>query len=199
MKVIGLTGGIASGKSTVSQILKSLCAYVVDADLLAHEIYENDTVLFQKLVETFGTSILSNDQQHIDRKKLGEIVFKDTEKRKLLESLVHPAVRKAILHKIKEAGKLNHQLCIVDAALLVETGFYKYYDGLIVVKATPEQQFQRLKLRNALSDEEIRERLNSQAPLEEKLKVADWVIDNSSTLDKTEKQVRDLYTLLSKI
>lgn len=195
MKVLGLTGGIASGKSTVSSIFKSLGAYVIDADKIAHQIYEEDPELVQKLVDSFGQEILIASSI-IDRDKLGKIVFNNPSKLKQLENLVHPAVRKKILHEIHEAGNKAYTLCLVDAALLVETGFYKYYDGLIVVQASPAQQRERLKARNELSEEEITKRMQAQSSLEEKLKVANWVIDNSGCLEDTRKQVQELYQKL---
>ncbi len=197
MKVVGLTGGIASGKSTVSSVFKKLGAYIIDADKVAHQIYDEDSELVQKITDLFGKEIFIPSTFIIDRDKLGQIVFKNSEKLKQLEALVHPAVRKKILHEIHEAGKQAYPLCIVDAPLLVETGFYKLYEGLIVLKALPEQQKKRLKERNELSDEEIMNRINAQAPLEEKLKVANWVIDNTGDLEKTKKQVEELYQKLS--
>lgn len=190
---MGLTGGIASGKSTVSATFKNLGAYIIDADKIAHQIYDEDSELVQNIIDLFGKEVLIPSTFIIDRDKLGQIVFKNPDRLKQLEVLVHPKVRKKILHEIHEAGKKNYDLCIVDAALLVETGFYKFYDGLIVVKAFPEQQKQRLKERNELSDEEIKNRIKSQAPLEEKLKVANWVIDNTGALEETKKQVEELY------
>lgn len=198
MKVIGLTGGIASGKSTISSIFKNLGAYVIDADHVAHEIYDDDSELLQKIIDLFGKDILVPSTFIIDRDKLGGIVFKNPEKLKQLEAVVHPAVRKRILHEIHEAGMKGFSLCIVDAALLVETGYYKYYDGLIVVKCPLEQQIERLKNRNNLSAPEIKERLAAQSPLEEKLKVANWVIDNSGSLEETQKQTTLLFQELQK-
>jgi len=193
MKVIGLTGGIASGKSSISKIFEKLGAYIIDADKLAHQIYDEDSKLVQKIIELFGKDILIPSTFIIDRDKLGEIVFKNHEKLKQLETLIHPAVRKKILYEIHEAGEKSYKLCIVDAALLVETGFYKFYDGLMVVKCSPEQQKERLKARNELNDKEIQNRINSQSPLEEKIKVSNWIIDNSHSLEETQKQVEKIY------
>lgn len=199
MKVIGLTGGIASGKSSISKMFEDLGAYIIDADKIAHQIYDENSELVQKIIEEFGKEILVPSTFIIDRDKLGQIVFKNPEKLKKLEALVHPAVRKQIQLKIHEAGNKGYNLCIVDAALLVETGFYKFYEGLIVVKCSPEQQKERLKSRSELSDEEIQNRINVQAPLQEKLKVANWVIDNSADLSNTQKQVEALYNTLTAI
>lgn len=198
MKVIGLTGGIASGKSIISSIFKNLGAYIIDADHVAHQIYDDDSELLQKIIDLFGKDILVPSTFIIDRDKLGEIVFKSPDKLKQLEAVVHPAVRKRILHEIHEAGNQGFNLCIVDAALLVETGYYKHYDGLIVVKCSPEQQIERLKNRNNLSEQEIKERIEAQSSLEEKLKVANWVIDNSGSLEETQKQTAILFQELQK-
>ncbi len=196
MKIIGLTGGIGSGKSTIAQFFKELGAVIIDADQIAHELYEKDPTITQTLIKKFGREILHFSHNKIDRKKLGEVVFADSEKRKELEVIIHPLIRLQIEKEIEEAKKNNPPLIIVNAALLVETGFYKLYDGLIVVQATAEQQIERVKKRDQLSEREIEQRLTSQLPLSEKIKLANWVIKNSGDLKETKKQVVTLFNQL---
>lgn len=197
MKVIGLTGGIGSGKSTISEFFKELGATIIDADRVAHQLYEKDPTITQTLIKKFGREILHFSHNKIDRKKLGEVVFADSEKRKELEVIIHPLIRLQIEKEIEEAKKNNPPLIIINAALLVETGFYKLYDGLIVVQASSEQQVERVKKRDRLSEREIEQRLTSQLPLSEKIKLANWVIENSGSLEETKKQVNSLFTQLS--
>ncbi len=196
MKVVGLTGGIGSGKSTVSVFFKNCGASVIDADQIAHQLLHTHPDVHQKLRETFGTSIFSPNGS-IDRRALGSLVFSDSSHRQRLESILHPLIRKVIQDTIENYRQSGSPLVLIDAALLVETGFYKNYDGLIVVKADERQQIERVKLRENLTEDEILQRISQQLPLLEKLKVADWVIDNSQSLDKTKNQVDNLYQSLT--
>lgn len=192
MKVIGLTGGIASGKSTVAAFFRELGATVIDADQIVHGLYDTEPQLAAQLSGLFGTNILDASQK-IDRKILGNIVFKDEAQRKKLEAIIHPLVRKRIQREIEKAREAGCRLCLVDAALLVESGLYKLYEGLIVVKASPELQIERLMKRSSLSPQDCERRLACQAPLEDKLKLADWVIYNDGSLENTQNQVQRLY------
>ncbi|MBF0491473.1 MAG: dephospho-CoA kinase [Deltaproteobacteria bacterium] len=195
MKVIALTGGMASGKSTVAKMFEALGAQIIDADRVVHTIYETDLELKKKVVSHFGTSIL-NSKQEIDRKKLGGLVFQNRDKRVWLEALIHPAVRKQIAEQIEKAKKQSIPLVIVEAALMVEAAYYKQFEGLILVRAKPELQKQRAKLRDQLSDEEIEKRLTAQTLDEKKAKVSNWIIENSGDLKATQKQVKSLFPVL---
>lgn len=196
MKVIGLTGGIASGKSTVCAYFKELGAKIIDADKVVHQLYVNDPALKAEIVSVFGTGILDKASQVINRSILGDLVFNNPVLKKKLEAMVHPRVRIKIREEIDMAKKQASPLCIVDAALLVESAWYKDFDGLIVVSADPEQQIERLMKRNNLDRAACLTRLSSQLPLDEKIKKAHWVIDNSHSLAETQKQVQELYPQL---
>ncbi len=197
MKTLGLTGGISSGKSTVCHYFKKLGAFIIDADLITHEIYENNTEIQNKILQAFGSKILNSKSKKIDRKILSKIVFQEAQKRKILENILHPAIGQKIQSEIEKAKKGGVKLCLVEAALLVETGSYKNYDALIVVKATPAQQIERLKKYKRLEEDEAKQRLAAQLSLEEKLKLATYVIDNSHSLENTQKQVQALYEKLT--
>ena len=195
VKIIGLTGGIASGKTTVAKLFEALGATVIDADAVTHSLYEKRLDLVKSLSEAFGKEILT-PLGKIDRLKLGALVFADASHRKKLETLVHPIIREEIQNQIEEAKRKNPPLILVEAALLVETGYYKQWDGLIVVKANPHHQEERLMQRNSFSSEEAKERIGVQISLADRLKAAHWVIDNSGSLEETERQVKDLYQKL---
>jgi dephospho-CoA kinase len=191
--VIGLTGGIGSGKSTVSQFFQQCGAVVIDADKIAHQIYEHHPELVETLFKKFGDGIGDSQSKKIDRSRLAAIIFADEAKRKELEALTHPLIRNDIQMQIEKAHRLKAPLVLVDAALLVETGYYQTFDGLIVVKSEQEQQIFRIKNRDGLPPEEILQRIAAQMPLSEKLKVADWVIDNSGEVLETKKQVEKIF------
>ena len=197
MKVIGLTGGIGSGKSTVAQFFKDLGARVIDADSIAHQIFDLHPELASLLSQKFGREILDPATGGIDRRRLGALVFSDSVKRKELEALTHPPIRKEIDRLIEEARAAGAPLTLVDAPLLVETKYYRSFDGLIVVKADVEQQIQRILSRDTLSHDEISSRIASQLPLVEKVRVANWVIDNSADLQATQRQVQQLFKELT--
>ncbi len=190
---VGLTGNIASGKSNAGRVFTELGAHVIDADAIAHEVLAPNTEGHQKVVEAFGKDILDSGGS-IDRRRLGEIVFSDPEKRELLNRLVHPRVRAEIVRRIAELEQNNRTgIIIVDAALMVETGSYKLYDFLVVVTCDPALQLVRVMSRDGLSVEEARARMAAQLPAEEKVKVADYTIDTSGTLRQTREQIETVY------
>jgi len=196
-RVVGLTGGIGSGKSTVGRMLESLGAHVIDADRIAHNLYDSDPDLTDELQGLFGKDIVDPESGKIDRKALGSLVFADPEKRERLESYLHPKIRERIQREIDSAkSKSPLPLIVVEAALMVETGYYKNFDGLIVVKAEPHDQKARISKRDGATEDEVSRRMATQASLSEKLKEATWVIDNSGTLEETRKQVERLYETL---
>ena len=190
---VGLTGNIASGKSRAALIFTELGAHTIDADLVVHELLASGTKTYSKIVEAFGEQIL-DEAREIDRKKLGQIIFFDPEKRLVLNQLTHRDVGVEILRRIFELEQAcSSGIIIVDAALMVETGGYKMYDRLIVVTCDPALQISRLMSRDRLSEIEARARMNSQMPIEEKLKLADYTIDTSGTLKQTRDQVEAIY------
>ncbi len=191
MKRIGITGGIASGKSAVAGMLRELGFRVIDADRVGHEVIEPGTPAYDEIVREFGASVVGADGR-IDRGKLGAIVFADAEKLGRLNNIVHPRVEEEMVRQFAEWEKSDvKDAAFVEAALLVEAGYQKNLDGLVVAWCKPEQQVERLIARG-LSEVEARRRIASQMPVEEKLKFATVKIDCSGTLEETRRQVEEL-------
>jgi len=190
---VGLTGNIATGKSYASLKFDQLGAHVIDADRIVHELITCGTKTHKKIVQEFGDEILCSDGS-IDRKVLGNIVFGDSEKRCLLNGLTHPEVGAEILRKIFQLEQISARgIVIVEAALMVESGSCDKYHRLIVVSCDSALQISRLIDRDNLSIEEAKARIDSQMPIEEKLKLADYSIDTSGTLRQTQDQVEAIY------
>ncbi len=188
---LGLTGGIASGKSSVAAMLRELNFTVLDADALAHQLMEPGQPAYEEIIKEFGPAI-APDGRRIDRSKLGAIVFADRGKLDRLNAIVHPRVRDAMLQKFaawQRAGDRN--IVFVEAALLVEAGFEKQLDGLVVTWCTPEQQLQRL-LTRGLTETEAQRRIASQLDTDAKLRHGKYKIDTSGTLESTRAQVQTL-------
>ncbi|MBI3815587.1 MAG: dephospho-CoA kinase [Nitrospinae bacterium] len=197
MLLLGLTGGIAAGKSLVAGILKGLGAYVIDADKIAREVVEPYKPARDEIIAFFGRGIL-NENETINRKKLGEIVFNDPSKKRRLEEIVHPRVIEEEDKRIEDYKRSNPDgIAVIDAALLIEAGGQKRVDRLIVVYTDRETQMKRLMERDGLSRGDAEKRINSQMPLEEKVKMADFVIDNSRGVEDTKNQVTALFNRLS--
>lgn len=195
MKVYGLTGGIASGKSTVAGMFGDFGAVVIDADQIARQVVEPGKDAYNKIREAFGKEVLLPNGG-LDRRKLRRIVFTDTEKRKLLDSIVHPEVMRETANQLKKAEDNGAEVVIYEAALLVETGLYKGFDGLIVVKCDVEDQKRRLIKRDSVSEKEVGDALKSQSATEEKIRLADYVIDNGRSLSDTLNQVEKTWETL---
>jgi dephospho-CoA kinase len=192
---LGLTGGIASGKSTVGSMLRKLGFTVLDADSIAHELIEAGEPAYEEVVREFGPEILNADKR-ISRAALAKIVFADSAKLQRLNAIVHPRVEVRLLEefeKLQRHGSTGPTF--VEAALIIEAGLDKKLDGVVVVWCKPEQQLERL-LSRGLSEEEALRRINSQLPLEEKLRCATDKIDCSGSLERTRKQVDELATKL---
>ncbi|MED0933854.1 dephospho-CoA kinase [Bacillus mobilis] len=192
--VIGLTGGIASGKSTVSDMFRELSIPVIDADIIAREVVERGKPAYNKIVEVFGTEVLQEDGE-LDRPKLGSVVFYNEEKRLQLNKIVHPAVREEMnMQKemyIKEMYiKEGMQAVVLDIPLLFEGKLTSLVDRVLVVAVKPHTQLERLMKRNNFSEEEATARIQSQMPLEEKVKNADAVINNDGTIMGTKTQLQ---------
>ena len=181
---VGLTGGIATGKSSVGQMFVELGCHLIDSDRITHELLQPGQEVHAAIVREFGNRILAPDGT-IDRRILGQIVFKeDPEARARLNGLVHPAVIRRQQEWLREMEMQDAQgIAIVDAALMIEVGTYKNYDKVIVVTCPPEIQKQRLRRRSPLPDDEIKARIEAQMPLEEKVKYADFVIDTSGPME----------------
>lgn len=177
MKVIGLTGGIATGKSTAAAFFRSMGVPVVDADAWAHRLLMPGGVNYDRVVKAFGCEILTADKR-IDRRRLGRIVFADPQQRERLEKLTHPAIIAAIQKDLGELEKEKTPVAILDHPLLFETKMNKLVDEVWVVTASRETQKARMTVRDGLSDEAIEQRLAAQMPLEEKARRADRVLPN---------------------
>ncbi|MCP3977746.1 MAG: dephospho-CoA kinase [bacterium] len=185
---VGLTGGIASGKSTVGGILAAQGALIVDADRLTHEVLEPGGAAFDAVLARFGEQILG-DRGAIERAKLAEIVFADPASRRALEEIVHPVVRAESRRRMNE----HDGVAVFDAALLVETRSYRDFERLIVVRCSHETQLRRILQRDGIGVDEAGARIASQAPTEDKVAVADYVIDTDGTLDETRRQSETVY------
>jgi dephospho-CoA kinase len=196
---VGLTGGLASGKSFVGHALRDLGCYLIEADELGHQVLLPGGEAYASVVHEFGEEILDQDG-HIDRHRLGELVFGKPDLLAKLSALVHPPVAERQAKAIAAIAQSDPgAIVVVEAAILVETGSYKKFDKLIVVVCTPEQQMERALKRGAYTKEEVLARLSRQLPLEEKLRVADYVIDTSGMKQNTLEQVRSLYEKLGSL
>ena len=193
MLVVGLTGGVASGKTTVSRILEQEGAYLIDADLIARELVQPQTPTWSELIRVFGREILEKDES-INRKALADRVFSCPQKRGQLEKILHPQISREIDRRIEEIRKKDPEaVVVVDAALLVETGAHRRMDKLIVVTATEAQQVERLGRRTGAVPQEARGILSAQMPLAEKLNVADFIIRNEGTLEETIRRTKEIF------
>ncbi|MCX7904698.1 MAG: dephospho-CoA kinase [Caloramator sp.] len=188
MIVLGLTGGIASGKSTVSKMLKEQGFPIIDADIISREIMKKGESAYEEIIDKFGYEIL-NFTGEIDRKRLREIVFNQKDKLKMLNDITHPQILNRIKEEIKFYKNNGARICVVDAALLIETGFYKHVDLVLLVYCDRETQINRLMNRDGLTYEQAIKIINSQMDFEEKKKFADYIIDNSKDLENTKKQL----------
>lgn len=194
--VVGLTGGIGSGKSTVARYFADeLGVPVVDADQVARDVVEPGTPGLAAVVEAFGEGVLDADGR-LDRKALGALVFEDPEKRRTLESILHPRIAALSMQRFAALAAEGHAYALYEAALLVETGRHDTFAALIVVAVDPDTQLARVLERDDLSAEDARARIDSQLPLAEKAEVADYVVDNTGSLERTFAQAREVHEAL---
>lgn len=192
MLKIGLTGSIAVGKSFVCMCFRELGCHVLDADKTSREVVAKGTEGLAEIVSHFGNEVLFESGE-LDRKKMGSIVFADTEKRELLNSIIHPRVIESQnLWIEKQAVDDPDGIAIIDAALMIESGGYRRFDKLIVVWCRPDIQLKRLMLRDSLSESDARARIAAQMPQDEKKKFADHLIDTSDGFDTTRRSVEEL-------
>ncbi len=194
--VLGVTGNISSGKSTVARALEQRGAVVVDADQLAREVVETGTKTLERLVKAFGNEILQSDGS-LNRERLGQMVFADTKVRATLNQIIHPEIgRKSVevLQKLRE--RVDIPLVVYEAPLLFEVGAENRVDKILVVKIDPEEQLKRLMDRNHFSKLEAQQRIAAQMPQEKKLAQADYVVDNSGSIAETLQQVEELWARL---
>jgi dephospho-CoA kinase len=199
MLIVGLTGGVASGKTAVSRVLREEGAYIIDADQIARELVQPHKPAWNELVRAFGKEILQEDGS-IHRRKLADKVFTDPEQRKVLNQILHPRIKEEMDRRTKEIGQRDPEaIVVIDAPLLVELGVYRQVDQLIVVTSTQMQQMERLKERDGRSPEEALRLFSSQMPVEEKVKLADFVIRNEGSLEETKKRAKEVFKELKKV
>ena len=199
MRVIGLTGGIASGVTLVAGMFRDLGAVVIEADQVSREVAQPGTSTLRKIVEAFGPEVVAPNGT-LDRRRLGQIVFDDPSARIRLNALTHPAIRRLIWERIEHIRREDPEaLVIVDIPLLLDTAGPETFDldGVIVITATPELQISRIMKRDGLSREEAQRRLDAQRPVALKAAEADWVIDNTSTVAHTRSKVEALWKQLT--
>ncbi|VAX35321.1 Dephospho-CoA kinase [hydrothermal vent metagenome] len=194
MYVIGLTGSLGTGKSTVASMLKICGANVLDADAIARRQLYRNSPCFAEVVRVFGECVLT--RQRIDRKKMAAIVFNDRTKLRKLEKIIHPVVRKVIMEGI-ERNKNVKKITVVDVPLLFESGLNKRMDYVIVVKAKRNLQIQRAEKKLGISKEQILKRIKIQMPLSTKIRRADFIIDNNGSLNQTRKKVDEIWRLIN--
>ena len=188
MHLIGLTGGIATGKSTVAAELVRLGATVIDADALAREVVEPGQPALAEIAERFGEALI-NPEGRLDRARLAAIVFADPGARQDLERITHPRVRDLMQQRIADAFAADAELIVAEVPLLYETHSEALYEGVMLVYATPDEQLARLVARDGIDAEAARQRLAAQMPIDEKRDRATWIIDNSGAVDVTREQV----------
>jgi len=199
MLIVGLTGGVASGKTEVSRVLKEEGAYIIDADQIARELVQPRKPAWKEIVRAFGQEILQEDGS-IHRKKLAGKVFADAKQRKRLNRILHSRIRKEMDRRAKEIGQRDPEaIVVIDGPLLVELGNHRRMDKLIVVASTRSQQIERLKNREGANREEALKIVSSQMPLEEKLKFADFVIRNEGSLEETKRKASEVFRELRKV
>ncbi|PIR25122.1 MAG: dephospho-CoA kinase [Deltaproteobacteria bacterium CG_4_10_14_0_2_um_filter_43_8] len=191
MKTIGITGSIGSGKSTVSDFFATAGFPAINADTITHELFRHNPQVHKQVLKVFGESIL-NENKKIDRKKLGKIIFKDSEQKRKLESILHPLIKNEIFEQIEKRKQRGDALCFVDIPLLYEGKWEEKLDYVIVVNCTLEESFKRAQKKLGISLEEVKLRYQQQIPLDEKVKRANFVINNSLSLENTQLQVDKL-------
>lgn len=192
MKLLGLTGGIATGKSTVSTLLKQLGAKIIDADELAREVVRPGQEAWREIIDAFGSTVVT-EEGPIDRKKLRKIIFNKPAARKRLESIVHPRIQALARQRIQALAAEGHEIIIYEAPLLFENQVHHWLRPVILVTCDEITQRRRLRERDGLSEKEIEQHLSAQMSLEDKRQLADFIIENSGDLEGLEQQVLALW------
>jgi dephospho-CoA kinase len=187
LKVLGLTGGIGSGKSTVARLIAEHGVPVLDADRLAREVVEPGQPALAEVAAAWPQAIGPDGK--VDRKRLGDLVFADPTQRVRLEGITHPRIQALATQRLDDLAAQGHALAVYEASLLVESGRYKDFDGLVVVTASPETQLERVLARGDLTEDEAQARIDAQLPLLAKVRVATHLVDNDGALEATKEQV----------
>jgi len=199
MLIVGLTGGVASGKTAVSEVLREEGAYIIDADQIARELVQPHGPAWNELVRTFGKEILQGDGS-INRKQLADRVFEDPSQRRHLDQILHPLITEEMDRRTREIGEKNPEaIVVIDAPLLIEVGYHRRVDELMVVVSTRTEQIERLKARDGINSEQALRILSSQMPVEEKVKLADFVIRNEGSLAEVREKAKKVFRELKKI
>lgn len=196
MKLVGLTGGVGSGKSTVAAMLHELGAVVVDADEAAHAVYEPGTPGFAAVIREFGDEYVS--EARIDRKRLGELVFADADARRRLNAIVHPLVRDWMAARTAEAAEAGASLVVQVVPLLFENGLERLFSTVVLIYVPESVQLERLVRGRGIDPERARQMIAAQMPIEEKKRLAHHVIDNSGSVEATRARVDQLWPILVK-
>lgn len=191
MKLVGLTGGIASGKSTVAKILESMGVAVVNADTLAREVVEPGREAWKEIVAAFGPQVLQADQS-LDRQKLRSIIFNNPEARRKLESIIHPRVRALAEQRIAEHGAAGYEVVVYEVPLLFEGRLHEWLRPVVLVACDLDTQLSRLQKRDGLDRAEAEKHIDAQMSLEEKRRLADYIIENNGSLEELQRRVRAL-------
>ena len=194
MKLVGLTGGVGSGKSTVAAMLRELGAEVMDADEASHAAYEPGTPGFAAVIREFGDAYVREGR--IDRGRLGELVFRDADARRRLNAIVHPLVREWMAARTAEAAERGAEVVVQDIPLLFEIGLERVYSSVVLVYVPEDMQVERLVHGRGFTPERAREVIAAQMPIEEKRRLAHNLIDNSGSIDETRAQVEQLWAKL---
>jgi dephospho-CoA kinase len=199
MLVVGLTGGMCTGKSTVASMFAELGCFIIDADQVARNLVEPDAPAWKRIIRVFGKEYLNKDRT-LDRKKLAAMIFADAGKRKLLNSILHPLILREEERLVKEASnKGEHRIAIVSAALMIEAGSYKRFQKIIVVACSKETQINRIMKREKVTRKEALQRWSAQLSSQEKKKYANYVINTSGPFPQTRKQVVKVYEKLRRL
>jgi len=188
VELVGLTGGIASGKTTVAKIMKRLGAAIVDADALSREVVEPGRDAWKAIVDTFGAEVLRPDQT-LDRQKLRAVIFNNSTARKKLESIIHPRVRALAEERINQQAAAGYEIVVCEVPLLFEGNLHEWLRPVVLVACDADVQRQRLQQRDRLTPEEAQKHIDAQMSLEEKRRLADYVIENDGDLESLERQV----------
>ncbi len=191
--LVGLTGGMGSGKSLAASFFKELGAKIIDADIISRKVVESGQPAWKEIVEEFGTGFLNPDQS-LNREKIAAEVFQNDTKRVILENIIHPHIFSEEKKRYKEYSDFDPKaIVIINAALLIESSNYKNVDVVVIVQSSPETQIERVMQRDGISREEVKNRLKSQMSLEEKSKFADYILNNECSREELKSQVGDLY------
>lgn len=193
MLIVGLTGGVASGKTTVARMFEKEGAHIIDADQLARDLVQPHRPAWKEIIRAFGKEVLGKEGA-VDRKRLADIAFSDPAQRGTLNGILHPRIKKEVGRRARQIEREDpHAIVIFDAPLLVETGFHREVDRVVVVTSKETQQIERLKKRAGVSEEQTRRIISSQMALGKKMEVADFVIRNEGSLETTRRRVREIF------